>query len=780
MFYGFVITEAGNRLLAKMVAGETLKMTRVVMDKGTAESAEAARKLTAPINPGPDGTSTVPVLDGNTVNMIVEYRSDLGDGLKEGFWIGGFAMYAEDPATGDDVMIYYGSLGDAKQYVSAYVEGTAPDVRRYPVSITVTAGVEVTLVYPAEAWMTAEDVDALFEGTLQPQLAAQLAGLIENHNNNQEAHPALRTKITEAKTAADAAKEAADAAQETADDAAQAAAQAQETADDAAQAAAQADGKADAAMEVATAAKQTADKAETDAADAMNSATAALEAITKLAHTIDTTPTQAGTLTYTGAVQSPAWNGYNEEAMTISGVTTGTDAGTYTATFTPKEGYTWKDGTATPRDVNWTIGRAPITTTPAQSGTLTYTGAALSPTWSNYDADKLTMGGTTTATNAGTYAATFTPKANYKWNDGETGARSANWVIGKAAGTLSLNKTTLALDVGTKTGTITVDRSGDGAISAKSSNTGVATVSVSGNIVTVTAAGKGSATITVSVGAGTNYTAPANKTCAVTVTLPTTTLNDNTWAVIKQVSDAGQGANYWSLGDTKKITINGTIGATAISNLDVDTFILGFNHNSTREGNNKIHFKIGKINGTPIALVDSKYGTNASSATAFNMNTSNTNSGGWNNSLMRKTILGNSNTPTAPLANSFMAALPADLRAVMKPVTKYSDNTGGGNDTASYVTATTDYLFLLSEWEYHGARTYANSAEKNYQAQYDYYKAGNSKVHYKHNATGDACGAWCRSVYASNTYYFCRVYTDGGAGSGTANISWGLAPGFCV
>lgn len=700
MFYGFVITEAGNRLLAKMVAGETLKMTRVVMDKGTAESAEAARKLTAPINPGPDGTSTVPVLDGNTVNMIVEYRSDLGDGLKEGFWIGGFAMYAEDPATGDDVMIYYGSLGDAKQYVSAYVEGTAPDVRRYPVSITVTAGVEVTLVYPAEAWMTAEDVDALFEGTLQPQLAAQLAGLIENHNNNQEAHPALRTKIT--------------------------------------------------------------------------------EAITKLAHTIDTTPTQAGTLTYTGAVQSPAWNGYNEEAMTISGVTTGTDAGTYTATFTPKEGYTWKDGTATPRDVNWTIGRAPITTTPAQSGTLTYTGAALSPTWSNYDADKLTMGGTTTATNAGTYAATFTPKANYKWNDGETGARSANWVIGKAAGTLSLNKTTLALDVGTKTGTITVDRSGDGAISAKSSNTGVATVSVSGNIVTVTAAGKGSATITVSVGAGTNYTAPANKTCAVTVTLPTTTLNDNTWAVIKQVSDAGQGANYWSLGDTKKITINGTIGATAISNLDVDTFILGFNHNSTREGNNKIHFKIGKINGTPIALVDSKYGTNASSATAFNMNTSNTNSGGWNNSLMRKTILGNSNTPTAPLANSFMAALPADLRAVMKPVTKYSDNTGGGNDTASYVTATTDYLFLLSEWEYHGARTYANSAEKNYQAQYDYYKAGNSKVHYKHNATGGACAAWCRSVNAGSTGYFCRVLTDGGADASTAYRSWGLAPGFCV
>ena len=42
--------------------GETLEMTKVVMDKGTAESPEAARKLTAPITPGPEGTSTGPPL----------------------------------------------------------------------------------------------------------------------------------------------------------------------------------------------------------------------------------------------------------------------------------------------------------------------------------------------------------------------------------------------------------------------------------------------------------------------------------------------------------------------------------------------------------------------------------------------------------------------------------------------------------------------------------------------------------------------------------------------
>ena len=161
MFYGFVTTEAGNRLLASMVAGETLTITRVVMDKGTAENAEAARKFVAPIDPGPEGTSNIPTAEGNTANLIVEYRSDLNGGLEEGFWIGGFGIYGS--AGGAEAMIGYGSLGDAKQYASAYVEGTAPDVRRYPVSITVTSGAQVVIGYPAEAWITAEDADELFQ-----------------------------------------------------------------------------------------------------------------------------------------------------------------------------------------------------------------------------------------------------------------------------------------------------------------------------------------------------------------------------------------------------------------------------------------------------------------------------------------------------------------------------------------------------------------------------------------------------------------------------------------
>ena len=257
-------------------------------------------------------------------------------------------------------------------------------------------------------------------------------------------------------------------------------------------------------------------------------------------------------------------------------------------------------------------------------------------------------------------------------------------------------------------------------------------------------------------------------------------LNNNSWETISKVSQMGLAAQYWAVGDTKNITINGAVGNTTFSNLSVDAFIVGFNHSSSGEGANRIHFKIGKISGVHIALCDSNYGSSGSSASYFQMNASNTNRGGWNGSSMRKTLLGNSGTPTSPPSGSLLAALPADLRAVMKAVTKYSDNTGGGNNTASYVKATTDYLFLLSEFEYHGASHYANSAEQNYQAQYDYYKAGNSKIHYKHNATDTAAHTWCRSVRSGSSGFFCRVYTGGGASNYGADCSYGVAPGFCV
>ena len=589
----------------------------------------------------------------------------------------------------------------------------------------------------------------------------------------------------EAKQAAQAAKEAAEAAQRTAESAGKTADAAMQKAADAETAAGNADSKADAALdaantaagaataaasaasaaeESANSANTAANEAKTAASNAQKAANDALKAVTKLTSVINSVPTQAGILTYTGAAQSPSWNGYDTEKLTIGGTTSGTNAGSYVATFTPKEGYEWADGTKTAKSVTWTISKASLSV-PAQSGTLTYTGSAQSPQWSNYDSNKLTIGGTSTATNAGSYAATFTPKANYQWSDGSTSAKSVTWAIGKAAGSLTLAKSSVTLNISSLTESVAVTRAGDGVISATSSNTATARVEVSGTSVKITGLKAGTAKITVKVAAGTNHTAPSDKTINVTVSLPDTSLANNTPDIIAAAAKSGQAANYWSVGDKVGIAVNGSFGGLSYNNT-VYAFILGFNHNSSVEGGNSIHFQFGKTAaGVDIAFVNS-YG---STSTGFCMNTSNTNSGGWNNSYMRKTI-----------CPAFLAALPKAWQNIIAACTKYSDNTGGGSNTASYVTATSDKIWLLSEMEVQGTRSYANSAEANYQKQYDYYRNGNSKVKYQHTATTSACYWWLRSVDAGDAYGFCAVGTAGSAGSCSAYFSYGFAPGFKV
>jgi hypothetical protein len=505
----------------------------------------------------------------------------------------------------------------------------------------------------------------------------------------------------------------------------------------------------------------------------------AIDALSVLTLTIQAVPAQSGSLTYTGSTQSPTWKGYDSSMMTIGGVTSGINAGTYTATFTPIGKYVWTDGTQEAKSVSWTIGRAAVKNVPAQTGSVTYNGSAQSPSWSNYNSSQLTIGGTSSATNAGSYSATFTPTSNYKWSDGTTTAKSASWTIGKATGSITLSASSLSLTYPKTSGTITVTRPGSGTVTASSDNTNIATVSVSGTTITVTAKATGSATITVSVGADTNYTAPSSKTFTVAVTLVSKTLSSNSWAVIKAVSDAGQGANYWSVGDTKRITLNGKVGAYTFSNFNVDVFILGFNHNSSKEGSNRIHFQIGKVSGKAVALCDSQYNGSGSSA-MFHMNSSDSNSGGWNGSYMRKTLLGNSNTPASTLENSLMAALPSDLLAVMKTVTKYTDNTGAGSNSSGNVTATADYLFLLAEFEVFGTRYWANQYEQNSQKQYDYYKAGNSRVAYNHSAVSTAVWWWLRSANCGSGGNFCDVYAGGGYDGDSAYYSAGLRPGFAV
>jgi hypothetical protein len=256
-------------------------------------------------------------------------------------------------------------------------------------------------------------------------------------------------------------------------------------------------------------------------------------------------------------------------------------------------------------------------------------------------------------------------------------------------------------------------------------------------------------------------------------------LNDCTWETIRDISDAGQGANYWSIGDRKAVTLNGTVGALTLSNVTTYVFIIGFNHNSSVEGTNRIHFQLGKTalsGGTDVALCDYYYkGTDG----GFQMRTNQSSSGGWASSNMRKAICG---TNLSSYSGTIIAVIPAALRAVLKSVTKYTDNTGyTGNDSAvGDVTATTDYFFLLSEYEVFGTISRGNTYESKKQAQYSYYSAGNSKVKYKHSETSTAVYWWLRSPVVTYSGSFTNVYTGGTLGSFSANYSLGFAPGFCV
>lgn len=483
-------------------------------------------------------------------------------------------------------------------------------------------------------------------------------------------------------------------------------------------------------------------------------------------------------------------NQYANTPLTVTGLTNGT---TYYISFFPETTDGGINASTTQRDTG-VANRITIANIPSQSGSLTYTGGSQSPTWSNYNTTYMTIGGTTSGTNAGSYSATFTPTTDYRWNDGTTTAKTVSWSIGKATGTLTVSPNSIELSPSNLSDTFTIGGNHDGTISVVSNNTGIATVSRSGNTVTVNNVNQttGNTTITVSCTAGTNYTAPSSQSVTVEAKFVSSVLNENDWSVIKSVADASQGANYWAVGDRKAVTVNGTVGTQAI-NGTYYVYILGFDHNSSREGTGITFgtFKTALSGGTDICLVDSHYNDYSTGGQKwFNMNhSSNTNSGGWKGCDLRYDVLGSTNsnnndagttTATSPVSGTLMAALPSDLRAVMKPMNIYTDNTGGGSNTASYVTKSVDYLPLLAEYEIFGTRSYANSAEQNYQAQYQYYKNGNSKVKYRHSSTSSTARWWGRSPLYSNSNYFCFVNTDGYATASAARYSFGLAPAFRV
>lgn len=211
-------------------------------------------------------------------------------------------------------------------------------------------------------------------------------------------------------------------------------------------------------------------------------------------------------------------------------------------------------------------------------------------------------------------------------------------------------------------------------------------------------------------------------------------LNDTDWADIDICGRLGMAQQFFKVGDSKTVNIGGT-------NYEVQ--IIGFNHDDKVSGGKAAY---------SFQLVDCLNQTQQ-------MNTSNTNTGGWNGSAMRGRM------------STYKSQLPAALRNVIKTVKKKS-GTGGGSSSGTQ--QTNDDLFLLSEIEIFGTTTYSVAGEG---TQYEWYKAGNSRIK---KVNGSASAWWERSPYSGDTYSFCSVLSSGDANGNYASNSYGVSFGFCV
>ena len=105
-------------------------------------------------------------------------------------------------------------------------------------------------------------------------------------------------------------------------------------------------------------------------------------------------PTVKTNPTYNGSSQSPAYDNYDASKMTISGNTSGTNAGSYEVTFTLNNTdlYQWSDGTTAAKKVSWTMNK--------KAGSLTLSASAVT-----LDTSNLTKSITVTREGTGTITA---------------------------------------------------------------------------------------------------------------------------------------------------------------------------------------------------------------------------------------------------------------------------------------------------------------------------------------------------------------------------------------
>lgn len=208
---------------------------------------------------------------------------------------------------------------------------------------------------------------------------------------------------------------------------------------------------------------------------------------------------------------------------------------------------------------------------------------------------------------------------------------------------------------------------------------------------------------------------------------------DSTWAQIIEACQKNKVPETWVVGSQKTMTINGA---------DYAIDIIGKNHDTyTKGGTAPLTFQ----------MHDCYSGS-------YVMNSSSTNAGGWTGCAIR-----------AERLPAILALMPIEVQAGIKEVNKL---TSAGSQSST-INTTADKLFLLSEIEIFGETIRSVSGEG---TQYDYYKAGNSKV--KHE-NGNTVNWWERSPADGDSVAFCSVDNSGYADTSWASGSDAVSFAFC-
>lgn len=217
--------------------------------------------------------------------------------------------------------------------------------------------------------------------------------------------------------------------------------------------------------------------------------------------------------------------------------------------------------------------------------------------------------------------------------------------------------------------------------------------------------------------------------------------------------------DYWSVGDTREVQLS-AMAATGVGESHVaQTVEMVLMH----AGGKTLATPINGISTCAFVVGQKNFLANGTTGEWGYMNSSNTNSGGWE-SCARRTW-----------CNSiYRNAIPSTLRDIFKQHLNVTAN-GSSSTTAT----STDYFALPAEKEVFGFVSYANSTAESSLSQFTYYVTSANRIK-KAGASGSADYWWERSPSSYNSYYFCCVKSSDIASDAFASITHGLAPFGCI